>query len=64
LVNEVNSHLATHQHTDMIISRLDELISVLEEGFVGRIARADELSDTKSRADLVLSKGKGEVGEK
>ncbi|CAK7211753.1 hypothetical protein SBRCBS47491_001222 [Sporothrix bragantina] len=36
LVNDVNRHLAEHEHTDLIISRLDELIEVLEKGFVGR----------------------------
>ena len=39
LVNEVNAHLATHEHTDLCISTLDELIGVLEEGFVGRIGK-------------------------
>ncbi|ERS95915.1 hypothetical protein HMPREF1624_07449 [Sporothrix schenckii ATCC 58251] len=36
LVNDVNAHLAEHEHTDLVISRLDELIDVLEKGFVGR----------------------------
>ncbi|CAK7202985.1 hypothetical protein SEUCBS139899_005712 [Sporothrix eucalyptigena] len=36
LVNDVNRHLAEHEHTDLVISRLDELIDVLEKGFVGR----------------------------
>ncbi|CAG8949881.1 hypothetical protein HYFRA_00004209 [Hymenoscyphus fraxineus] len=36
LVNPDNAHLATHEHTDLCISRLDELIPVLENGFVGR----------------------------
>lgn len=36
LVNDVNKHLADHEHTDLVISRLDELIDVLEKGFVGR----------------------------
>lgn len=36
LVNDVNQHLAEHEHTDLVISRLDELIDVLENGFVGR----------------------------
>jgi len=36
LVNEVNRHLAEHQNTDLVIERLDELIDVLENGFVGR----------------------------
>ncbi|RYO81707.1 hypothetical protein DL764_009719 [Monosporascus ibericus] len=36
LVNDENRHLAEHPDTDLVISRLDELIGVLEEGFVGR----------------------------
>lgn len=32
LVNDVNQHLADHEHTDLVISRLDELIDVLENG--------------------------------
>ena len=36
LVNDVNRHLAEHEDTDLIISRLDELIDILEKGFVGR----------------------------
>ncbi len=36
LVNPVNEHLSSHDHTDLVISRLDELVEVLEEGFVGR----------------------------
>ncbi|KAK4152550.1 HAD-like domain-containing protein [Chaetomidium leptoderma] len=34
LVNDVNRHLADHQHTDLVISRLDELIDVLENGLL------------------------------
>jgi beta-phosphoglucomutase-like phosphatase (HAD superfamily) len=47
LVNEVNRHLATHQHTDLVIERLDELIDVLEDGFVGRVEAAEEKVDVK-----------------
>lgn len=36
LVNDVNRHLADHEHTDLVIERLDELVQVLEHGFVGR----------------------------
>lgn len=36
LVNEANRHLAEHEHTDLVIESLDELVRVLEEGFVGR----------------------------
>ncbi|KAH8592694.1 HAD-like domain-containing protein [Bisporella sp. PMI_857] len=48
LVNEVNTHLATHEHTDLCISRLDELIEILENGFIGQIARGGESSDTEA----------------
>ncbi|KAG8168560.1 hypothetical protein KVR01_001309 [Diaporthe batatas] len=36
LVNPANEHLASHEHTDLVINRLDELIGHLEEGFTGR----------------------------
>ena len=61
LVNEVNAHLATHEHCDLVISRLDELIDILEKGFVGHIGRGEEDDDTKGRAERVLRGGKGEV---
>jgi hypothetical protein len=61
LVNEANAHLATHEHTDLCISRLDELIEVLENGFVGRIGKGEEDSDTKARAEEVLREHKGEI---
>ncbi|KAK3988624.1 HAD-like domain-containing protein [Cladorrhinum sp. PSN332] len=34
LVNDVNEHLVEHEHTDLVISRLDELIDVLEKGLL------------------------------
>lgn len=61
LANEVNVHLAKHEHTDLVISRLDELVSILEEGFVGQIGRGDETSNTKARTEGVLREGKGEA---
>lgn len=36
LVNEINTHLADHEDTDLAITRLDELIEILENGFRGR----------------------------
>lgn len=36
LVNDVNVHLADHEHTDLVIRRLDDLIPILEEGFKSR----------------------------
>ncbi|PWY88530.1 HAD superfamily hydrolase, partial [Aspergillus heteromorphus CBS 117.55] len=35
LLNEHNAHLKEHRHTDLCIERLDQLIGVLEGGFVG-----------------------------
>lgn len=34
LVNDVNRHLVDHEHTDLVISRLDELIDVLDNGLL------------------------------
>lgn len=36
LVNDVNRHLSEHEHTDLVVSQLDELIEILENGFEGR----------------------------
>ncbi|KAH8719177.1 HAD-like domain-containing protein [Phaeosphaeriaceae sp. PMI808] len=36
LVNDVNKHLAEHEHTDLVVSQLDSLINILEDGFEGR----------------------------
>lgn len=38
LLNERNSHLQEHAHTDLCVSRLDDLIDILEKGFVGERA--------------------------
>lgn len=35
LRNPANAHLSDHEHTDLVIERLDELVDVLERGFVG-----------------------------
>ena len=34
LVNDVNRHLVDHEHTDVVISRLDDLIEILEKGLI------------------------------
>ncbi|KAK3499056.1 HAD-like domain-containing protein [Neurospora hispaniola] len=34
LVNDVNRHLVDHEHTDLVIERLDQLVDVLEEGLL------------------------------
>jgi phosphoglycolate phosphatase-like HAD superfamily hydrolase len=36
LMNAENAHLADHPHTDLVIRSLDELVEVLENGFIGR----------------------------
>ncbi|KAK1518342.1 haloacid dehalogenase-like hydrolase [Colletotrichum abscissum] len=36
LANDVNVHLVDHEHTDLVIRRLDELIPILEDGFSSR----------------------------
>jgi phosphoglycolate phosphatase-like HAD superfamily hydrolase len=47
LVNDVNRHLANHEHTDLVVGQLDELIEVLENGFEGRVEADQESSDAK-----------------
>ncbi|KAK3078607.1 hypothetical protein LTS18_007081 [Coniosporium uncinatum] len=56
LVNEANAHLASHQHTDLCITRLDELIDILENGFEGQIGQDEEAPDTKAQAQKALEK--------
>lgn len=41
LLNERNAHLREHAHTDLCISRLDDLVDILEQGFLGT-READE----------------------
>ena len=36
LVNDENRHLATHENTDLTVTRLDDLIEILERGFEAR----------------------------
>jgi HAD-hyrolase-like len=49
LVNEVNADLAEHEHTDLCIKRLDELIEILEGGFVGMVGREAEGEGMKTK---------------
>lgn len=49
LVNEVNADLAEHEHTDLCIKRLDELIEILEGGFVGMVGRGAEGEGMKTK---------------
>ena len=41
LVNDVNKHLVEHQHTDLVVEQLDDLVEILENGFEGK-AEADQ----------------------
>jgi len=56
LVNEVNAHLATHEHTDLCISRLDELIKILEDGFIGEVGQGEDSVDAKGMAEKALGR--------
>ena len=56
LVNEVNAHLASHEHTDLCIKRLDDLIGVLDNGFEGEIGQREEQPDTEAQAKAVLER--------
>lgn len=47
LVNDINKHLAEHQHTDLVVKKLDELVEILENGFEGRVEGEDESVDAK-----------------
>jgi HAD superfamily hydrolase (TIGR01549 family) len=47
LVNEVNKHLAEHEHTDLVVKQLDDLISILEDGFEGRVEASQASVDAK-----------------
>ena len=46
LGNERNGHLRDHEHTDLCIERLDDLINILENGFVGN---SDDKSSTSEK---------------
>jgi len=56
LVNEVNAHLASHEHTDLCIKRLDDLIEVLDEGFKGEIGQSELQPDTEAQARAALGR--------
>ena len=44
LKSDANTHLVNHSHTDLVIERLDDLIAILERGFVSR-GNVDEDSE-------------------
>lgn len=39
---------------DMFFARLDDLIEVLENGFVGQVGQGDEEPDTRAQAEAAL----------
>jgi HAD superfamily hydrolase (TIGR01549 family) len=56
LVNNVNKHLAEHQHTDLVVKQLDDLIDILENGFEGRVEANEENVDAKKQVEEAVSK--------
>ncbi|KAF2260500.1 HAD-like protein [Lojkania enalia] len=56
LVNDVNKHLAEHQHTDLVVRRLDDLIPILENGFEGRVEGDQESVDARKLVEDVIGK--------
>jgi len=58
LLNDVNEDLAEHQHTDLVIRRLDELIEILENGFEGRVEGGEEEVDAKGLVEEALNQEK------
>ncbi|KKA28595.1 hypothetical protein TD95_003939 [Thielaviopsis punctulata] len=48
LANDVNEHLIDHEHTDLVIRRLDDLIPILENGFVGDNASSKAAARSES----------------
>lgn len=55
LVNEVNKHLAKHEHTDLVVKQLDDLIDILDNGFEGRVEANDEGVDAKGLVEKAIS---------
>ncbi|KAJ9297492.1 hypothetical protein DTO271G3_4267 [Paecilomyces variotii] len=49
LLNDRNTHLKDHEHTDLCIERLDDLIDILENGFVGH--RGGDKAPTEGREE-------------
>jgi HAD superfamily hydrolase (TIGR01549 family) len=56
LVNDVNRHLAEHEHTDLVVKQLDDLIAILENGFEGRLEANDESFDAKPQVEEATGK--------
>lgn len=51
LVNDVNKHLVEHQHTDLVVKQLDDLIEILDNGFEGRVEADQEDVNAKGLVD-------------
>ncbi|KAH6633536.1 HAD-like domain-containing protein [Boeremia exigua] len=56
LINDVNKHLAEHQHTDLVVKQLDDLIEILENGFEGRVEADQENVDAKGLVEEAAEK--------
>lgn len=56
LVNDVNKHLAEHQHTDLVVKQLDDLIGILENGFEGKVEAEQEFVDAKGLVEEATEK--------
>jgi HAD superfamily hydrolase (TIGR01549 family) len=54
LVNDANKHLAEHEHTDLVVKQLDELIEILENGFEGRVEAQDDSPDAEGLVKEVI----------
>jgi len=47
ILNAHNSHLRDHEYTDLWIERLDDLIEILEQGFIGRRENDKDVDESK-----------------
>jgi phosphoglycolate phosphatase-like HAD superfamily hydrolase len=56
LINDVNKHLAEHEHTDIVVKQLDDLIEILENGFEGRVEADEESVDAEGLVKEVIGK--------
>jgi HAD superfamily hydrolase (TIGR01549 family) len=50
-----NKHLAEHEHTDLVVKQLDDLIDVLENGFEGRVEGNEESVNAKGLVEEAIS---------
>lgn len=56
LVNDVNKHLVEHQHTDLVVKQLDDLIEILENGFEGKVEADQEDVNAKGLVEEATNK--------